>query len=313
VSIEPWWGRIGPLTYALGSLLLARTLASSFLPDIIHAHTSLLDGTAARVLSWWFGKPYIITEHTGPFSVLTQNPASRRYVRRAVRGAKYFVSVSSHLQNEVLTQLGLSEEVHRNFVIPNGFDPKVFFPTAMPPAESVKVLWVGAFVEIKQPLLAIEAFAQAAAKNEALSLTMVGAGALEPAMKTKIAELGLSGKVTVRPTLPRSVLAEVMRSHHYLMVTSKSETFCLVALEALACGRPVLTTACGGPVDFVGGTGRGMIVSSNCDELERGMLAMAANLKSYDYASIGSFVLERFSYESVAERISGLYEQAVVS
>ena len=313
VSIEPWWGRIGPLTYALGSLLLARTLASSFIPDIIHAHTSLLDGTAARALSWWFGKPYIITEHTGPFSVLTQNPASRRYVRSAVRGAKYFISVSTPLQNEIFAELGLPEKPDQNFVIPNGFEPKIFFPAPMPPDQNVKVLWVGGFIEIKQPILAIEAFALAVAENAGLSLTMVGEGALEPTIKAKIAELDLSGKVTVRPVLPRSELAEVMRRHHYLMVTSKSETFCLVALEALACGRPVLTTACGGPVDTVGGTKRGMIISANREELASGLLAMASNLKSYDCDRIGRFVLDRFSYGSIAEQISGLYGQAVES
>jgi glycosyltransferase involved in cell wall biosynthesis len=310
--VEPWWGRLAPVSYTLGALMLTRALANSFIPDVIHAHTSLLDGTAANVISKWFKKPYLITEHTGPFSVITRNPAARWFVKRAAIGAKYFVSVSSTLQNDVYTQLGLSDSMLRNIIIPNGFDRQVFYSSVMPSmSATLKVLWVGAFQEIKQPILALESFAQARVQNPRLALTMVGEGELESSIRTTIERLQLAEYVTVMPILPRKELAELIRSHHCLLVTSKSETFCLVALEALACGRPVLTTACGGPVDLVGGTARGRIVAANRDEIKDALLALTGSLQRYDSVGISQFALAGFSYESVAERVSTLYEQAI--
>lgn len=82
-------------------------------------------------------------------------------------------------------------------------------------------------------------------------LTIVGAVADADARAVHDAKLRVGRRVVTRGALPLEQVASIMRRHDALVVPSRYENFCNVALEALASGLPVIGVAMGGMRDFV--------------------------------------------------------------
>jgi glycosyltransferase involved in cell wall biosynthesis len=308
VSPEPLWHKVAPVTYQLGADKLVRMLANSFQPDLVHAHTALLDGSAARRISKRLKIPYVLTEHTGPFSLLTSRWVSRWMTRRVIAKADRVIAVSGSLKRDILQQLSLSADSKKMLVIGNGVDTSIFHPgsEARDTQDGIRFLWVGGFVPIKQPILAIQAFADAVKIRPNMTFTMVGRGELEEEMRSSIETLGLGHCVHIRGSLDREDLAQEYREHHCLLVTSISETFCIVALEAIASGIPVITTACGGPVDIVGGSTRGQIVADSRSELASAIVGIGNRLSEIDPFSLHDFA-RAHSFDNLARRLKAVY------
>jgi glycosyltransferase involved in cell wall biosynthesis len=126
-------GRLGEaarsLCYDAGLRRVLRVLRNDFPFVLVHAHTGLLDGAAAVAIKQAARVPFVLTEHTGPFSVITRTPAMRRRVRSALVAADRVIAVSSALARKI-------EEVfpdleRRIEVIPNGVDVDMFRPGPM--------------------------------------------------------------------------------------------------------------------------------------------------------------------------------------
>jgi glycosyltransferase involved in cell wall biosynthesis len=162
---------------------------------------------------------------------------------------------------------------------------------------------------VKQPVMLVEAFAKAAAREPRLRLTMVGYGVLEAVVAKRIGELGMVDRVTMLPSASRAQVADYIRSHHFLVLSSETETFGMVVLEALACGRPVLTTRCGGPEETVGGRERGELVENDCKALAKGFLAITRRLGDFDPNALASYAHTRFGHHRIAEQLVARYSE----
>ena len=86
-------------------------------------------------------------------------------------------------------------------------------------------------------------------------LTVVGGPELDPpyarAIRSRIAALGLTGKIKMLGTLPPEELAGRLRESHLLAVPSAYEGFGIVYLEAMRFGLPVIASAAGGAREIV--------------------------------------------------------------
>lgn len=107
------------------------------------------------------------------------------------------------------------------------------------------VLFAGRWEAQKNPGLAIEAFARAAASRESLHLLLAGSGGLEKAMREVVNELGMIGRIHFLGPLRAPELAAVMGFCDTLLVSSCFEGMPILVLEALACGLPVVSTEAG--------------------------------------------------------------------
>lgn len=304
---RPW---MHAWTYDLGLRSVLASIHKEFPYDLVHAHTSYLDGTAGLSAADLLGVPLVITEHTGPFSLLTKNPLKRMVTRRAVKGADRVLSVGEALRLDMETQLGL--RASGISVLPNGYDDRTFnIGQRKERGNSLKALWVGHFVPVKRIDRLIEAFARVAAEIPQLTLSLMGDGEGIEVARKDIASRGLSDRILFLDKSDREGVAAAMRSHDFLVVSSETETFSLVTIEAFACGLPVLSTRCGGPEGLVTDEGLGRLVPNDTAGLERGLREMCANLANFDPARIAAHAKNNYSWDGVARELTSIYGNLV--
>ena len=234
----------------------------------------------------------------------------RYRTRRWIVGANRVFAVSNSLKQAMLTELALMPD--RIAVLPNGVDPDVFYPADADTArrgERVRALWVGHYVEVKRVDHLVRAFARALQSRPRLHLSLLGDGPDRQKVEDLVTELGLTSRLEFLPATDRAGVAKAMRAHDFVCVSSATETFSLVTLEALACGIPVLSTACGGPEDLITQPRLGLIVSNDVDGLTSGLIEMADRTFGADAIKLHGYVRDSFSWDTIAARLIATYRQ----
>ena len=296
-------------TYSHGLMRVVKHWKKDRPVGIVHAHTANLDGSAGRRAADWLGVPLFLTEHTGPFDILTQHPMRRRRTRAAVRAADRVFAVSSALRGDMIRTLGTVAQ--RVEVLPNGVDLETFTPAARKEKRrATRALWIGHHVPVKRIDRLLPAFADALSQTPDLTLSLLGGGELLEKTKEHAWSLGLQDKVTFLPPADRDGVAQHIRDHDYVVISSETETFALVALEAMACGKPVLSTACGGPQDILLNSRLGMIVENSQEGLTQGLVAMADRAELFDPKHIRAHVARNCSWKAVVDRLTEAYVAA---
>jgi len=97
------------------------------------------------------------------------------------------------------------------------------------------------------------------------------------------------------------------------VLSSHYETFGVVAIEALACGTPVIATRCGGPECFLN-EGDGLLVPPrNPAALAVAMQQLRNNIERYERASIAAACRKRFGGQVLAEKLTKIYTDVLDS
>ena len=176
---------------------------------------------------------------------------------RLARESDALIAVS---RAEASTIIDLGAAADRVRIATPGVDHTVFHrgdPREAPPAPRRRpVILLAARLEpLKGADLAIAMLAEI---KEQLRPRLVISGAptggfdgYDAHLREKVSDLGLTGDVHFAGPMSRTELARAMRSADVVIIPSHSETYGLVALEAAACGTPVLAARVGGLVDAV--------------------------------------------------------------
>jgi teichuronic acid biosynthesis glycosyltransferase TuaC len=175
------------------------------------------------------------------------------------------------------------------------------------PLEEAVVLYVGNFLPIKNPLLAVAAHDQLGRSNtQATRLVMLGDGPLlKPARQQ--ADRGCSGTyVELLGRRPPAQVARYMQAADVLCVPSHNEGLPNVVLEAFACGLPVVSTRVGGIPevlchDFLGR----LVETGNATALAKALASMLA--QPADQARINQYA-QQFSWEQTARAHFDLFQ-----
>ncbi|MBL0046214.1 MAG: glycosyltransferase [Flavobacteriales bacterium] len=96
-----------------------------------------------------------------------------------------------------------------------------------------------------------------------------------------------------------------------MIINSSVETFSVVTGEALALGKPVIATRCGGPVAFISEVNGVLIEPRDEAALTAAMVDRLNGVVSYDPAVIRASVSENFSVEAVGGRFLEIYRDAL--
>ncbi len=236
--------------------------------DLVHGHY-WLSGQVGAVAKERWGVPLIQSMHTlGKVknAALAAGDTAEPDVR--LRGEAEVVASADRLvantDDEAQQLIGhYGADPARVSIISPGVDLSVFRPGSQLEArrklglheDGVVLVFAGRVQPLKAPDIVLHAAAQLIADDPGLAgkLTLAfvggpsGAGRQDPdGLEQLAARLGLSGLVRLEPPCPQPELAQWYRAATLVMVPSYSESFGLVAMEAQACGTPVVAAAVGG-------------------------------------------------------------------
>jgi glycosyltransferase involved in cell wall biosynthesis len=103
-----------------------------------------------------------------------------------------------------------------------------------------------------------------------------------------------------------------MRRSHVIVLSSNFETFGLVLAEAMACGKPVISTRSGGPEDFVTEETGILVSAHDSSALAEALIQMRQRYDRYDPALIRAHCVERFSERQFVRKLEDIYRQVIV-
>ena len=218
-------------------------------------------------------------------------------------------------------------DVDRIVTVAPGVDLEVFRPgdaglartqLGVPP-DAVVLAFAGRLQKLKAPDVLLQAAAELVRRSPALAprlvVLVVGGSSgstdgLAP-LQALARELGIDGCVRFLDPLPQSDLAQVFRAADLVVVPSHNESFGLVALEAAACGTPVVATRVGGLRTAVADGVSGVLVDGHdparwADALTRALASRA------DLARGARPHAQRFSWERTADGVLSAYSGAAL-
>lgn len=227
--------------------------------DVLHGNY-WLSGAVAHRLKHELDLPLVATFHTlarvKAEAGVDDDSAHRTRVEHETIACADLMLASTDDERTQLASL-YDAQLDRIEVVPPGVDHTVFFPGDRGSAKQRLgidaprvLLFVGRIQELKGTDLAIRALA--ALDDPKVTLIVVGGpsgrdGSLEQSRVHALAdELGVSGQIQWVSPRRHERLADYYRAADVCIVPSRSESFGLVALEAAACGTPVVAAAVGG-------------------------------------------------------------------
>ena len=207
------------------------------------------------------GLPQVTTVHDVlpllyPSAYPRQQYYFRHYVPAVLRASRAIIVISESTRRDVLRFYDVvPEKVH---VVLSGYDAQRFAPAQSPAVSDGEpyLLYVGNVIPHKNLPRLVEAFAQVA-RQIPVRLVLIGWGRPRhvQVLRERIGALGIEGQVDWRPYVTDDELLALYRGARALVLPSLHEGFGLTALEAMACGTPVVASGVSSIPEVVGDAG----------------------------------------------------------
>lgn len=272
---------------------------------IIHAHGLVLNGLLAYFISQKLNIPFVVTEHTGPFSQIAQHPILSKIAKFVGKKADKVLVVSEHQKQEVLK---LNIPKNKIIVTYNPVNDIVFKPKPQK-IRFNKIAFISRLDEFKGGLRTLKAFHQLLSKQPGYKLDVVGDGEEKVAMENYILTHQLQEKVTLKGTLTKAEIAKTLKTVDFLVFPSRHETFGLVVAEALCCGVPVVCTNQTAPKEFVNETNGILVNPDDVNAIYEGMLQMINNYNQYNSSNISEETAKQFGITTFGKKLTAIYQE----
>ncbi len=279
-------------------------------PDLIHAHVVLPGGWAAVKLGRQYSIPVVLTEHSSPFSIHLKTEYQRRWVRDTLVQADRVVAVSPALAKTIRGfHDGIAIDVVGNLIKTQFFVPAVNSGDASPQSKT-RFLSIALLTKQKGLSDLLQAARLLVQRGiSSFELVIGGDGPERVELERLVKSLDLSNHCRFLGLLAPQEVRHWMQHSDALVMPSLHETFCIVLGEAMACGKPVIATRCGGP-EFVVTPETGILVeAANPGALANAMADFIRGRLQYDSQSVRHSVVERFGEAAFLKNIFTLYEE----
>ncbi len=294
--------------------------------QVVHSHYWLSGWAGSQAALQW-GVPHIMTFHTlaqikSQARVGEREAPLRSETERRLMASSHLVIASSPHEKQAMVRL-YSAPRERIQVVPCGVDLSMFRPLNVDNArmrlglngERV-ILYVGRIERLKGLDLLLNAAASMEGKDSLKVLIVGGDLAGDPEierLRGLTREMGMEGVMEFVGKVEQHVLPIYYSAADVCVVPSYYESFGLVALEAMACGTPVVASRVGGLPTVIQHGRTGYLMPWHCpeplaDSLEV-ILSSALLQRSMGLAARRR--AEGMGWERVAEQIRALYEDLV--
>lgn len=276
-------------------------------PDIIHAHSVLWGGWAASEIAKKHSIPFMITEHSSAFTRDLLSKYHEKYIIETLDISDCIITVGPSLKEKIslytekevmiIPNVVNTESFHIDNNIKNVGEFRFFSLAFLNPNKGMDVL--------------LKAFSIAFSRNDKVKLVIGGDGKERNTLDKIVSDLKLEGKVSFLGRLTREETIVEMKKCNSFVLASRSETFGVVYIEALACGKPIIATKCGGP-EMIVNENNGLLVEIDDPEgLAEAMLNMVDKCGEYDSVKIVEDCYNRFSEEEVSNQLTILYNRII--
>ncbi|WP_134766818.1 D-inositol-3-phosphate glycosyltransferase [Nocardioides sp. 1609] len=302
--------------------------------DAVHSHYWLSGQVGALARDRW-GVPLVHSMHTmakvknGALADGdTPEPAARLIGEEQVVEAADVLVANTALEAQQLVNLYDADPARVDVVHP-GVDLDLFRPEPLVAARTalglapgaVVLLFAGRIQPLKAPDVLLRAVAVLLARDPGLRSRLVvpivggpsGSGLDRPSALAALAvELGVDDVVRFVPPVTQRELARWYAAATLVAVPSHNESFGLVAVEAQACGTPVVAAAVGGLTTVVRDGGSGLLVPSHdADAWATALGRVVDDPALRDRLAVGALAqAQEFSWEATADQTLGVYRRA---
>lgn len=243
--------------YALALAVAIHDVALKAKLDMMHVHYAIPHATSAWIASEMLaggrGLPFVTTLHGTDVTLVGMHPSFHAITRFSIMCSGGITAVSRFLKKQ--TVMDFEVPADRIAVIPNFIDTRLYHPEIGPrhrpalanPDEKI-AMHVSNFRPVKRIGDVVAIFARMQKRIPA-RLVLVGDGPERPRAILAAEELGVADRVTFLGK--HTAVHEILPAADLFLLPSESESFGLAALEAMACGVPVVASDTGGIPEVV--------------------------------------------------------------
>ncbi len=308
--------------YALALAVALHETALRHGLDLVHMHYAIPHAVSAylarEMLEDARGLRIVTTLHGTDITLVGLHPSFHEITRFSILGSDGLTAVSEYLKEQTVEGFSVPEE--RVQVIPNFIDTDVWRPDRQPchrakfasEGESI-VMHVSNFRSVKRAEDVVSVFSRIQERVPA-RLVMVGDGPDRPRASQLARELDIEDRVLFVGKHP--AVEDLLSCADLFLLPSEKESFGLAALEAMACGAPVIATRAGGIPEVVedGVSGRLLDVGDVSGMAEAGVQLLKDKDLRERISSAGLDVAQsRYSTEVVVPQYEAYYERVLSS
>ncbi|APH38558.1 glycosyltransferase [Methanohalophilus halophilus] len=165
---------------------------------------------------------------------------------------------------------------------------------------------VGNLIERKGFNFLTDAIHASAKTNPNILCVIGGSGPLKNKLQKQIDNLNINEHVVLTGFIPEDLLSVWMNASNVFVMPSLSESFGVVQIEAMACGKPVVATRNGGSEEIVTSDDYGLLVEAGDSQTLAKKIGIALD-KTWDEEKIINYA-KQYQWDNIAEQIPEIYE-----
>ncbi len=285
-------------------------------PDVIHAQHLWVTSYVAHTT----GIPYVVTAHGTDLMGFRIYEDWKAMALEGAQHAQTIIAISKQVAREAIELYGIPEGRVR--IVMNGFDENIFHVMfvdrskvmaryGIPEEPEHLITFVGKLTEFKGVDVLLDAARIYERELGDVVTLIIGDGALRLQLEAQAERLGLGG-VHFLGHQPQPAIAEILNSADISTIPSRVEPFGLVAVEALACGTPVVATNEGGLPDFVDERVGALVDVDNPAFLAEAIInEIRCKSKATKGPFAAAYALKDFSWSGQVDKMIAIYQEAI--
>lgn len=276
-------------------------------PDIIYSHY-LFKNADAVWLGHIKGVPVAGIEH---WSELAKNPIPRNVRKLGEKTYPYLdsvIAVSESLSKVIQSEFHQTKTHVVNNVLGNEF---LSANTSQRQSDIVRLITTGSLIHRKGLDILITALYEIEKTTKNWQLDIIGEGQEKKQLQTLIQQLHLEHKIRFLGALTKKEIIHHYQNSDAFVTTSRSETFGVAIIEALAIGLPAIATICGGPEEFITEQNGILIQPEDISATTKALISLITNIRHYDRVAIAHDCKKKFSPEVIAHQLTQIFEETI--